>query len=76
MSNEKWIKREDDMINSLKEGDLVRLKSGSPTMTVDSIHDFVTSDVSYCCMWFNQGLLQSGKFKREALKIVLEPNKP
>lgn len=41
------------MAEQLKKGDIVRLKSGSPKMTVD----VVASDGKVFCVWF----LQDGK---------------
>ena len=48
-----------------KAGDIVQLRSGGPTMTVDSEGK---SDVS--CYWFAVAELRSGKFSPASLVII------
>lgn len=47
-------------------GDIVRLKSGGPDMTVNTVHP----DGEYNCQWFAGKKLESGYFKHEALEKV------
>jgi uncharacterized protein YodC (DUF2158 family) len=56
--------------NDFKTGDIVRLKSGGPDMTVsqrainpDTIH----------CQWFSGKKLEAGIFKLESLTAVTTP---
>ena len=53
-------------------GDVVRLKSGGPSMTVTT--PVTRDDASYCfCMWFDtahQAQPLSGQFKIDALEKV------
>lgn len=53
-----------------KTGDLVKLKSGGPTMTVQSVVD----DRVYC-QWFAGSKLDSGSFPRESLVRAEENDK-
>lgn len=44
------------MVDDLKVGDTVQLKSGSPTMVIDSLgveHQFTTTQGAYCS-WFDE----------------------
>ena len=45
-------------------GDIVRLRSGSPSMTVER-----TSDRMVECAWFVDGQLRTGSFDADALTI-------
>ena len=47
-----------------KIGDIVRLKSGGPSMTVESIRD---SDGDIYCHWFAGDKLHAGVFSPEAI---------
>jgi len=51
--------------HKFKAGDIVQLRSGGPTMTVDSEGK---SDIS--CYWFAVAELRSGKFSPAALVII------
>jgi len=56
---------------TLKVGDDVRLKSGSPQMTVDDTyndHGLVT------CKWFDGAELKSGHFSGESLTKNIQSN--
>lgn len=53
-----------------KEGDIVQLKSGGPTMTVCSVE---YDDCHYKCKWFSGKKLEDGIFPDEAL-IVPSPD--
>ncbi len=55
--------------NKFNVGDIVKLKSGGPDMTVRSIyadaHD--KFDGNYCCQWFAGKKLDKGIFPEESL---------
>ena len=51
-------------MDDLKVGDVVRLKSGGPKMTVEDIRE--GGDI-YCC-WFDDNAKKGDIFKREILK--------
>ncbi len=53
----------------LKIGDTVRLKSGGPQMTVNSIEDNVIK-----CQWFDGNNLKEGVFHKDQLEV--EPDEP
>ncbi|GAN75433.1 hypothetical protein Apmu_0359_05 [Acidiphilium multivorum AIU301] len=62
------------MTNQIKVGDVVRLKSGSPAMTVNKIDipaSFgVSSGVqSAWCEWFNNGKMESSVFPLTSLTL-------
>ena len=52
-----------------KPGDTVRLKSGSPVMTVSK-----TEDGRVNCVWFSNDDVKSGTFIAAALEQYVEPN--
>lgn len=52
------------MMSELKPGDVVRLKSGSPGMTVEAV-----SGRSVSCAWFVDGALRNGSFDVDALMM-------
>lgn len=55
------------MQSEYKEGDIVKLKSGGPPMTVESFTNYV-SYMRYRCLWFVDGNLYSGDFREEVLQ--------
>ncbi|MCV0440477.1 MAG: YodC family protein [Hydrogenophaga sp.] len=55
-----------------KVGDVVKLKSGGPDMTVKRIIPSSTQSDSYECQWFAGKGLQNGIFAQESL----EPKQP
>ncbi len=55
-----------DMNNEIKVGSVVRLKSGGPAMTVDSI----TEANMLVCNWFNGGKCCACEFSNESLELV------
>ena len=59
------MKRED--VPLFKKGDIVRLKSGGPDMTVDG---FYTPTGQYTCQWFSGSKLQHGRFDPKTLTHV------
>ena len=56
------------MGQAFKPGDVVRLKSGGPTMTVEWIDTEYGVRVS--CSWFVKETVQNRSFAPEALEIV------
>ena len=48
-----------------KEGAVVRLKSGGPNMTIDTIGNLVAT-----CVWFDGGERKEGVFKLASLEIA------
>jgi uncharacterized protein YodC (DUF2158 family) len=57
----------------LKTGDVVRLKSGGPKMTIDSIDDYGSgnsSNIRAMCIWFDGGERKEGNFPPEALETA------
>ncbi len=51
-----------------KIGDIVKLKSGGPDMTVRS--DSHIGTVDYLCQWFAGKKLEAGRFAPESLELV------
>lgn len=49
----------------MKEGDIVKLKSGGPEMVLSSINRFN----GYLCKWFVNGILQTGCFELHDLVL-------
>lgn len=49
-------------------GDIVKLKSGGPEMTVKEVPDI--SDKFYECQWFAGKKLERGKFRGDSLEPV------
>lgn len=58
-----------DQKHKFKAGDIVQLRSGGPTMTVDSEGK---SDVR--CFWFAAAELRNGSFSPASL-VMIEPEK-
>ncbi|WP_045027960.1 YodC family protein [Draconibacterium sediminis] len=63
------------MARLFKQGDVVRLKSGGPKMTIENYYVHVgissssVSDHLVDCTWFdNNGVLQSRTFEQDSLK--------
>lgn len=54
-------------------GDVVRLRSGGPEMTVNSVPDGGYRDY-YHCQWFAGKKLESGNFEEEQLLAVEIPS--
>ena len=53
-----------EMMKQYSPGEIVRLRSGSPSMTVER-----TSDRMVDCAWFVDGQLRTGSFDADALTI-------
>lgn len=56
-------------------GDVVRLKSGGPRMTIQDINDHATAGArrGVQCVWFVGTELKSGTFQSEALEYPRTP---
>lgn len=50
-------------LDGFKDGDMVRLKSGGPAMTIKTIHYGSTAT----CVWFDNGERKEGVFDRLSL---------
>jgi uncharacterized protein YodC (DUF2158 family) len=57
------------MADQFKAGDVIRLKSGGPKMTVTSVADEWGAPMVYC-VWFVGTKEQSGKFPPATLEHV------
>ncbi|EPK0249914.1 DUF2158 domain-containing protein [Serratia marcescens] len=55
------------MNNAFDVGDLVKLKSGGPDMTIQSVSETSTS-YSYWCQWFAGRKLERGNFSEASLE--------
>jgi uncharacterized protein YodC (DUF2158 family) len=51
-------------------GDIVRLRSGGPDMTVQAIPEDENYKDFYRCQWFAGKKLESGNFQEESLDLV------
>ncbi|MGA8028046.1 MAG: DUF2158 domain-containing protein [Bryobacteraceae bacterium] len=61
------------MAISLKEGTVVRLKSGGPDMTVvGEEHIFAKGTGKVRCQWFEEKKMMQGTFPEQSLKLVEE----
>ena len=49
-------------------GDIVKLKSGGPEMTVQKLPDLGTEN--YTCLWFAGKKLESGRFPPDSVELV------
>ena len=61
--------RKNDPARPFVTGDIVRLKSGGPLMTVERLLDFV-DPIQVECQWFASKKLQNGRFPPAALDRV------
>ncbi|MCA9769715.1 MAG: DUF2158 domain-containing protein [Gemmatimonadetes bacterium] len=55
---------------SFETGDIVRLKSGGPRMTVVRYPDFSIDGNWVRCQWFGGTKLNSGDFTEETLELI------
>jgi uncharacterized protein YodC (DUF2158 family) len=60
-----------------KKGDVVKLKSGGPLMTIDDIGDYSPFGVNGTdqakCIWFEKTKMIEGIFALETLEVVNKP---
>lgn len=56
-------------MKKLKIGDVVKLKSGSPDMTVGQINIVGAPDY-VSCSWFDEGKIQKAKFHKDSLTLL------
>ncbi|WP_192180042.1 YodC family protein [Mesorhizobium amorphae] len=54
------------MATTFKVGDVVRLKSGGPSMTIDEV-SAPDGELSIWCIWFDKGTQKGAGFKPEVL---------
>ncbi|MBN6078619.1 YodC family protein [Aggregatibacter actinomycetemcomitans] len=67
-----------ELENKFEIGQIVRLKSGGPDMTIQSlIKDFSTKEFlgEYKCQWFAGKKLENGVFPEQSLELVDNENK-
>ncbi|KVD35701.1 hypothetical protein WI84_16365 [Burkholderia ubonensis] len=57
------------MAGKFKTGDIVRLNSGGPDMTVK---DYRTTYGDYSCQWFAGKKLEQGQFREDSLQLADE----
>jgi uncharacterized protein YodC (DUF2158 family) len=57
-------------MNEIKEGDVVQLKSGGPSMTVSSVGKDNGGTLTAWCQWFEKNKPQGGSFPVSSLRIV------
>jgi uncharacterized protein YodC (DUF2158 family) len=61
------------MSNSYNVGDIVKLKSGGPNMTIKTVHvSYEEFQGTYQCQWFAGKKLDTGAFPEESLVAVTE----
>jgi uncharacterized protein YodC (DUF2158 family) len=56
-----------------KKGDVVKLKSGGPKMTIDDISEYGSgnnSNMRAICIWFDGGERNEGSFRLDTLEIA------
>jgi uncharacterized protein YodC (DUF2158 family) len=58
------------MENNLKAGDIVRLKSGGPVMTIQSLNTGIFDQVD--CKWFVNDEVKKSVFNKHSLELVDE----
>lgn len=58
------------MTHVFDKGDVVRLKSGGPTMTVSS-RTIDGTTISYACQWFEGTILNTGTFDQDAVCVCV-----
>jgi len=66
-------------MTAIKSGDLVVLKSGGPTMTVDSVNTSVFDDnkvTGIVCVWFVGDRLERVRFEPDAIEPVRVQKNP
>ena len=57
----------------IKQGDVVQLKSGGPTMTVETVAEDLLELTAFCTWFDKNNVLQSGKFQVTSLKKSQAP---
>lgn len=64
-------------MTAFKSGDLVVLKSGGPTMTVDAVNTSIFDDdkvTGIVCVWFVGDRLERVRFEHDAIEpVAIEP---
>jgi uncharacterized protein YodC (DUF2158 family) len=56
------------LTSEFKKGDVVRLKSGGPRMTVQDLGSFTGIEDGVVCVWFENNKQQSAVFDRAGLE--------
>lgn len=55
-------------MSDIQKGDVVRLKSGGPTMTVTGVGEDMYGVVTVWCSWFDKSDAKEGTFPIEAVE--------
>lgn len=58
------------MSNLYKVGDKVKIKSGGPDMTVQTVIETNQGTYSYWCQWFAGRKLERGNFPEASLEVA------
>ena len=56
-------------MNQFKAGDVVVLKSGGPSMTVESVRSDAGGNIRINCMWFDGPKVQRELFSPDSLEL-------
>jgi uncharacterized protein YodC (DUF2158 family) len=60
-----------------RPGDLVRLRSGGPSMTIESVGiSSFTEEPTVFCVWFDGKMKQRDNFAAEAVEATPKPSGP
>lgn len=57
------------MSNEIKAGEIVRLKSGGPKMTVESVFNDAHGKRCVRCVWFDENRLARDVFQIESVEL-------
>lgn len=55
---------------TFKVGEIVKLRSGGPLMTVESVDEREGPDVEVACVWFERNAHKNGRFKAATLEYT------
>ena len=58
------------MANEIKVGSVVKLKSGSPKMTVDAVFRDMSKETYVRCSWHESDKRVEGQFRLDAVEAV------
>jgi len=61
-------------MTDLKKGDVVKLKSGGPKMTVQGLGEYLGVEDGVLCVWFDDKGKHSEVFERASLTKVEDPH--
>ena len=67
-----------ELENKFEVGQIVKLKSGGPDMTIQSLCKNIRTEAfsgNYTCQWFAGKKLENGIFPEQSLELVTNENK-